>query len=126
MDILFQNLSGVIGRIQKGKLRALAVATKERVPLLPNVPTFAQLGHPKMELIVGWSALYGPKNLSAEVTDQWRTVLQSVAKDESWLKTTQSLGSIPMIMNPSDTEKFVKNQYKTLKEVTKRLGLTIE
>ena len=126
VDILFQNLSGVIGRIQKGKLRALAVTTKERVPLLPNVPTFAQLGHPKMELIVGWSALYGPKNLPKEVTDKWRAVLQSVAKDQSWLKTTQSLGSVPMIMSPSDTEKYVKNQYETFKEVTERLGLTIE
>jgi tripartite-type tricarboxylate transporter receptor subunit TctC len=126
VDILFQNLSGVIGRIQKGKLRALAVTTKERVPLLPNVPTFAQLGYPNMELIVGWSALYGPKNLPEEVTDKWRAVLQSIAKDQSWLITTQSLGSIPMIMNPSNTEEYVKKQYNTFKEVTQRLGLTIE
>lgn len=126
VDILFQNLSGVIGRIQKGKLRALAVTTKERVPLLPNVPTFTELGHPKMELIVGWSALYGPKDLPEEITVKWRAVLQSIAQDQSWLKTTQALGSIPMIMNPSDTEKYVKDQYQTFKDVAERLGLTIQ
>jgi len=126
VDIFFQNLSGVIGHIQAGKLRALAVTTKERVPSMPNVPTFAELGHPNMELIVGWSGLWGPKKLPKDVVDKWLAVLQALKSDKAWLKMTKALGSVPSIMSPADTKAFVKTQYEKFKEVTERLGLTIK
>lgn len=126
VDMFFQNLSGVISHIQGGNLRALATTTKQRVPSLPDVPTFTELGHPKMNIIVGWSGIWGPKNLPSEVTDKWVTVLQSLKNDKAWLKLTKGLGSVPMIMSPADTKIFVKDQYETFKEVTERLGLTIK
>jgi tripartite-type tricarboxylate transporter receptor subunit TctC len=126
VDIFFQNMSGVISHIKGGKLRALATTTKERVPALPDVPTFTELGYPKMEVIIGWSALYGPKNLPTEVVDKWGGVLGSLKEDKNWLKMTQDLGSVAMIRNPEDTKAFVKTQYEVFKEVTERLGLTIK
>lgn len=126
VDLFFQNISGVISHIQGGKLRALAASTKERVPSLPDVPTFRELGHEKMEVIVGWSGLYGPKNLPEEVVDKWVGVLDSMKTDESWLKMTKDLGSVPTVMKPADTKAFVKTQYDTFSEVTERLGLTIK
>lgn len=126
VDLFFQNLSGVISHIQGGKLRALATTTKQRVPSLPDVPTFSELGYPKMESIIGWSALYGPKGLPGDVTGKWETVLQSVKSDEGWLKTTRDLGSMPMIMNPEETRAFVKKQYDIFSELTERLGLSIK
>ena len=101
-------------------------SVSSRVPALPDVPTFAELGHPKMEVIIGWSALYGPKNLPADVVDKWGVVLTSLSENEDWLKMTQDLGSVPMIMNPDDTKAFVKTQYEVFKDVTERLGLTIK
>lgn len=126
VDIFFQNLSGVIGHIQSGKLRALAVTTKQRVPTLPNVPTFQELGYPGMNVIVGWSALYGPKGLPKDVVDKWVSVLQKLRTNKAWLKITQALGSVPMIESPAVTKKFVELQYLKFKEVTERLGLTIK
>ena len=124
--MFLQNLSGVIGHIQAGKLRALAVTHKERVPSLPEVPTLTELGHPKMELIVGWSGLWGPKKLPEPVTGKWENVLQSLKGDAEWVKMTEGLGSIPMIMGPVDTKAFVETQYNAFQEVTDRLGLTIK
>lgn len=126
VDLFLQNLSGVISHIQGGKLRALATTTKERVPSLPDVPSFSELGHPKMETIIGWSALYGPKNLPDPIVEKWTGILQSIEKDKAWIKMTKALGSVPMIMNPADTKAFVKTQYETFSEVTQRLGLTIK
>lgn len=126
VDLLFQNLSGVIGNIQSGKLRALAVTTDQRVASLPEVPTVAELGHPGLGVIVGWSGLWGPKDLSDDVVTKWTAVLQNLEQDKAWNKMTKGLGSVPTIMNPDDTQAFVKAQYETFREVTERLGLTIK
>lgn len=126
VDLLFQNLSGVIGNIQSGKLRALAVTTDQRVASLPDVPTVAELGHPDLRVIVGWSGLWGPKDLSDDVVTKWTGVLQNLEQDKAWNKMTKGLGSVPTIMNPADTQAFVKAQYETFREVTERLGLTIK
>ncbi len=126
VDLIFQNLSGIIGHIQSGKLNPLMVSTKERPPSIPNVPTAAEVGYPGLGVIVGWSGVWGPPNLPQEVQDKWVGVLQGLEKDKAWNKMTKSLGSIPTIMNPADTKTFVKAQYETFKEVTERLGLTIK
>jgi tripartite-type tricarboxylate transporter receptor subunit TctC len=125
-DISFQNLSAVIGAINSGQLNALAVTTKERFKAIPNVPTVSELGHPKLEAIIGWSGLYGPKGLSDEVTKKWVDVLQSVKTDKSWNGFTRKLGSIPSISSPAEMEAFAKAQFTTFRDITSRLGMTIK
>lgn len=125
-DMIFQNLSGVISQIQGKKLRALVITTKERAPSLPDVPTATEAGHPDLHAIVGWSGVWGPKGLPKDVTDKWVGVLDKLKTDKAWLKLTKSLGSVPSIMTPADTEAFVKNQYTKFKDVADRLGLAIK
>lgn len=126
VDLMFQNLSGVIGGIKSGQLRAIAVTSEERFKDVAEVPTVRELGYPNLEAIVGWSALYGPKNLPAEVTDKWRTVLGELAKDKGWVSQTEKLNSIPDIRSSQDTKAFVENQYTGFKTVVDRLGLAIK
>lgn len=126
VDLIFQNLSGIIGHIQGGKITPLLVSTDTRPASIPDVPTAKEAGHPKLGVIVGWSGVWGPPNLPQNVQDKWTGVLQGLAKDKAWNKMTKGLGSIPTIMDPADTKAFVKTQYETFKEVTERLGLTIK
>ncbi|MBF2760191.1 MAG: tripartite tricarboxylate transporter substrate binding protein [Ectothiorhodospiraceae bacterium AqS1] len=126
VDMMFQNLSGVIGNIQAGKMRALAVSTKERVPSIKDVPTVAQAGYPGLESVIGWSGLWGPPDLPDEVVDKWVEVLGKLSEDRAWLRLTQGLGSVPDIRGPAETKAFVKAQYEAFKELTERLGMTIE
>ncbi|NKC13811.1 MAG: tripartite tricarboxylate transporter substrate binding protein [Gammaproteobacteria bacterium] len=125
-DMSFQNLSAVIGAINSGQLRALAVTTKERFKAIKDVPTVGELGHPKLEAIVGWSGLYGPKGLPQSVIDKWVDVLQSVKKDKSWNRLTIKLGSIPAISSPTAMESFAEAQFNTFRDITSRLGMTIK
>ncbi len=125
VDIFIQNLSGVIGHIKSGKLRALAVTTPERAESLPDVPTFRELGHEDMEVVIGWSALYGPKGMKDDVSTKWVNSLSQLSQDEEWIKSTKDLGSIPRVMSPEDTKDFVGKQYAVFSEVVERLGLGI-
>lgn len=112
VDFLGVNLSAVIDQIKAGQMRALAVTTHARLESLPDVPTVAEAGFPRLETILGWSGLWGPKDLPESVTSAWVKALQQVKQDEQWNKLTHSLGSVPQILSPSDTRTFVQNQFR--------------
>jgi len=125
-DMIFQNLSGLTSQIQGGKLRALVVSTPERAPTIPDVPTATEIGHPNLHVIVGWSGIWGPKDLPKEVVDKWVATLASLKKDKAWIKMTKGLGSIPSIMPPAETKAFVKKQYETFKKIAEKVGLSVK
>ena len=126
VDMMFQNLSGVIGNIQAGKLRALAVSTPERVAAIPDVPTVAEAGYPALETVVGWSGVWGPPGMDQAAADKWVEVLGKLKDDKAWNKLTRGLGSIPSVRGPEDTRAFVENQYEAFKTLTEKLGMTIQ
>ena len=126
VDMMFQNLSGVIGNIQAGKLRALAVSTPERVAAIPDVPTVAEAGYPALETVVGWSGVWGPPGMDQAAADKWVEVLGNLKDDKAWNKLTKGLGSIPSIRGPQETKAFVENQYEAFKTLTEKLGMTIQ
>ena len=125
VDMMFQNLSGVIGNIRAGKMRALAVSTPKRVAALPDVPTVAEAGYPALETVVGWSGVWGPPGMNREAADKWVEVLGKIKNDQAWIKLTKGLGSIPHVLGPSETKAFVKKQYEAFRTLTEKLGMTI-
>lgn len=125
VDFLGVNLATVLSNVQAGKLRALAITTPERYQGLPNVPTVRELGYPKLETIIGWSALYGPPNLPKDVVQKWTDALKKIAKDKTWNGMENKLGSVPYIKSVEETSKFVDNQYNTYHSLGKKLGLIV-
>lgn len=126
VDVMFQNLSGVIGGIRSGQLKAIAVTSEERFKDVADVPTVAELGYKNLEVIVGWSALYGPKKLPDEVKAKWTDILAKLKTDETWVAQTKKLNSIPDIRSPEETKQFVEKQYTGFKTVVDKLGLAIK
>ena len=126
VDFMWQNLSGVINAIKAGQLKALAITTPERFPAVADIPTAKELGYPDMEKIVGWSAVYGPKNLPKPVVDKWVDTLQKLKKDKAWNRMTTGLGNVVDIRSPADTKAFVEAQYETFDATLRKLDLRVE
>ncbi|MDQ2779109.1 MAG: tripartite tricarboxylate transporter substrate binding protein [Pseudomonadota bacterium] len=126
VDFSCGNLSSLNGNIKAGKLRALMTTTPERLKEFPDVPTAREAGYPQLESIVGWSALYGPPGLPKAVVDRWAAVLAEVAKDPQWIKATHTGGSIPQILSPSETEKYVAAQVPVYERLGKQLQLGLK
>lgn len=126
VDFLCVNLSAVIDQIQAGRLRALAVTTPERFGMIPDVPTVKEAGFPNLEAIIGWSGLFGPPNLPPEVVKVWVDTLQKISHDKKWQKMTATMGSLPYIKSPQETEAFVKKQITIYRELGAKLGLLIK
>jgi tripartite-type tricarboxylate transporter receptor subunit TctC len=76
-----------------------------------------------MEKITGWSALMGPPGLPREVIDKWAEVLAKIARDPDWLAGNARVGGIPAIRSPSETEKFVREQYELYERLATSLGI---
>jgi tripartite-type tricarboxylate transporter receptor subunit TctC len=126
VDFSCGNLTSAIGLIKGGKLRALVVTTPERVKDIPDVPAARETGYPQLEAIVGWSALYGPPGMSREAVARWGEVLAAVAKDPHWLAGEEKIGSIPRILPPAETERFVAEQFRLYEDLGRKLGIKID
>src|SRR5881394_3480390 len=79
VQVLFDNLPSSLPHIQAGRLRALAVASEKRVSSIPEVPTFAELGHPLVN-DPSWFGLIGPAKLPDEIAKRLHSALVATLK----------------------------------------------
>jgi len=114
-DFACNGISPYTGNLQAGTLRGLVVSTTERVTQVPDIPTANEVGMPDLEVVSGWSALYGPPDLPKEVIDRWTEVLAKVKADPEWSGQPTKRGSVPTIMSPAETKSFVEKQFEAYK-----------
>ncbi|MFO1328803.1 MAG: tripartite tricarboxylate transporter substrate binding protein [Rubrivivax sp.] len=112
-----------LGLIKGGQLRALMVTTPERMSQLPDVPTARELGYAEMEPIVGWSALFGPPGLPADIRDKLADMLKKVAADPAWQAGTATTASLPYVKSPEETREFMRVQFQLYRSLGETLGL---
>ncbi len=73
VDMMFEQMYSAMPAIQANRLRPLAITSKTRSPLLPDVPTMAEQGFPAVE-VLNWQGLIGPKGMAAELVRRLNTV----------------------------------------------------
>lgn len=82
VDASFQNINVVVPHVASGKLRALAVTSAQRSPLLPGVPTLAESGVKDVD-VYSWQAAAAPKGLPADVKAKVHAALIAALNDPS-------------------------------------------
>ena len=91
------SLLSLKAHIDSGKLRALAFTGPRRVPLLPEVPTFADAGYKQDALaLVGWLAIAGPKGMSADVARQWAQAANQAVASREGMARIIAAGFVPV------------------------------
>jgi tripartite-type tricarboxylate transporter receptor subunit TctC len=123
VDFACNGISPYTASIRSGDLRGLVISTKARVPEVPDVPTAAEVGMPDLESVSGWGALYGPPGLPKEVVDRWAGILATVKDDPEWVTQVKRRGSIPSVMSPEETRRFVEAQYKAYRALSSQLSV---
>jgi tripartite-type tricarboxylate transporter receptor subunit TctC len=95
VHMMFEQMYAAMPSIQGGRMRALAITSKKRSPLLPNLPTMAEQGFPEVE-VLNWQGLIGPKGMSPELVKQLNAVcnqaLQTAEVKEKILSQGNELG----------------------------------
>jgi tripartite-type tricarboxylate transporter receptor subunit TctC len=100
-DLLANNIESMVDPIttnvrqmQDGSLRALAVSTPQRLPAFPNVPTFAELGYPKLTS-AQWLGLSGPKNLPAPIAERLTALMPTIIARPDIMARLTDLQTLP-------------------------------
>ena len=95
--------------VKSGQIRALAVTTRSRSPLLPEVPTVVELGLPQL-VAENYFGVSGPAGLPAEVVDKLAKALAAIGTDPAIVKRFEELGITPVKMSPAEFGAFVGKQ----------------
>jgi tripartite-type tricarboxylate transporter receptor subunit TctC len=92
VHMMFEQMYSAMPAIKGGKLRALAITSKTRSPLAPDIPTMAEQGYPEVE-VLNWQGLIGPKGMPAELIKQLNAVGNKALQDPDLKEKILSQGN---------------------------------
>ena len=121
-QVNFATLPAVVPQIRAGKVRAIGLASRERNPAVPDVPTLAELGVPDFD-VGTWSALIGPKGVPAEVVQRINAAMADVVNDPVIRKRLVEEGSEIRIMSPAELGNFIRAENVRWVKVVKDAGI---
>jgi len=117
----FQFLSNVIGLLQSGDARALAVTSPRRMTALPNVPTAVEAGMDYETF--GWLALLGPAGIPKPVTDKLYKALEEAVNDPTVRSRFVEQGAEPLSPGPEELHKFIVSETNKWRSIIQTAGI---
>lgn len=100
-----------LGFVLDGKIRALAVTSKTRVPRLPDVPTLEEAGFPGFES-VGWYVVVAPKGIAPAVVDKVNAIVNAYIRTDDGQKALDTLGMQAAGGTPDEAVAWVNGEDK--------------
>ena len=108
--------------LQAGKLKAIAVATAQRVPNLPEVPTIAESGLPGYEGLLFY-ALVAPAKTPPAIVNKLNAAVRQIKETAAVKQLLSTLGAIPIDMTPAELGAFLRRELAKWSEVIKTRGI---
>jgi len=111
--------------VKSGKIKAIAVLSPTRSPLMPDVPTVAESGYPGFEMST-WFALMTPANLPAPIRAKLEAALASVMASPEIRKKLNDVGLIPAYAPGINVKTRIEKDLPFMRAVAARTGLKVE
>jgi len=125
VPVAFGVLPPALGNIQAGKLRAIAVTSKKRFSLLPDVPTFDESGLPGFEAVLHYGLL-APAGTPKEIVDRLAEEVRKLVDSPEVQKQIQNEGGDPLTSTPAAYAADIDKEEKRWGGLVKKLGLRVE
>ncbi|MGE4336252.1 MAG: Bug family tripartite tricarboxylate transporter substrate binding protein [Pigmentiphaga sp.] len=125
IDAMVVVTSSILPHIQSGFVKPLLTFDGERLPILPDVPTVAELGYPEVEGDSRW-AMFGPPGLSPDVVDTVGAALQRVIADDRYRARMEELGVVPVYGDAEALSGYVNDELVKWRKVVEAAGLKPE
>ena len=122
VDGYWAPISAGLSQIKSGKLRALAVTTAKRNPVLPDVPSMPEAGVKGGESAL-WVAMWGPAGMSPELVNKINADTRKALADPGVKQRLQNLGNDTMDMSPQEFSKLVHSEMQDYARVLKAAGI---
>jgi tripartite-type tricarboxylate transporter receptor subunit TctC len=125
VQLMFEQMYAAMPSIKGGKLRALAITSKTRSPLLPDLPTMAEAGYPAVE-VQNWQGLVGPKGLAPDVVKYLNGVANKALQEPDVKDKILSQGNELGGGTPEDFIALVKSESPRWAKVVKDANMTAD
>jgi tripartite-type tricarboxylate transporter receptor subunit TctC len=125
VPVFFDNMSTAMSLAKGGKVRALAITSKKRSPLMPELPTVDESGVPGYEYHT-WFGFWAPKNTPQPIVDKLNAEVKKALADPTVRQRIAATAGEPSTVERKDMDAFVKAEIKKWAEVVKRAGIKVQ
>jgi tripartite-type tricarboxylate transporter receptor subunit TctC len=125
IDLFFATTPPLIAHIRSGKLQPLAVAGAKREKLLPDTPTFSELGYPAIQL-TNWFGVFGPKGMSADLVAKISQDVTAALKSPEVVKSLEDQGLTPRPIQGKEFATFIQSEIDMYAPIIKRTKVSID
>ncbi len=122
IDLYFIPLAAAASAVNNDKLVVLAVSAPKRMPLLPNVPSVAELGYPDA-VFRFWNGISAPANTPRDVVDRLHDVTNEALRDSALQEKLAKLGVEPAQMSVEEFGKFFRDDMAATIDLAKRADI---
>ena len=123
VQALCDNVGTVRAFVQSGKVKALAVSTRQRAQALPDVPTFEEQGLAGVDFSL-WFMLVAPAGTPVEVVTRLNTEINAILKQPDVIRTLQDNGSEAAGGSVAEASEFLAKENRAWPELVRSIGLT--
>jgi len=106
VTFMFFTVPALLPQVEAGQLRALAIASAERSPLVPDVPTIAEAGYPGFD-VIAWYALFAPRGTPAPIVSRLSSEVQKILERTDVRAEMGKLGAEPHYLSPQGLTDYV-------------------
>lgn len=126
IDSLLDPITTNVGQLKGGSLRALAVSTPNRLPALPNIPTFAEQGFPKLTGSQ-WLGLSAPKGLPAPIVQRLTALIPEILSKPDVASRLEELQTLPRKTPVAGSEfvQLINSQIETWRAVARLANVEV-
>jgi tripartite-type tricarboxylate transporter receptor subunit TctC len=125
VDVFINDLSTTIENIRGGRLKPLAMAWPTRSPLLPEIPTFGELGLPAV-ISSSWAGLAAPVNTPPDIVARLAEAMRETFASNEYQAGLKKLGNEQFTLSPAQAAAFIKAEMDKWSAVAKSAGIQVD
>lgn len=123
VDVLFDTVLAVIGQVQSGQLKAIAVTSKDRFPIVPDVPAIAESAAMKGYDVSTWYGFFGPRGIPPEIVAKLNKALNEALNDAAVREKLTKAGVTVKGSTPDEFGKFMADELVRWSKVREAAGI---
>lgn len=125
LDLALSSVPSALSQIRSGKLRALAVTSAARSTSLPDVPTVSESGYKGFDVST-WYGVFLPAGAPKDVVVRLNGEVNRLLDTPDMKKAIHAQGAEPQAMSPEKFSALLQGDYRSMKDIVKQAGVTIE
>jgi tripartite-type tricarboxylate transporter receptor subunit TctC len=125
LQLMFDPLQSVLSNVQGGRLRAIAISSKTRASVLPNVPTIAESGYDGFETTAWWG-VFAPAKLPADRREALGREIERIVLGEAFRANLEPLGVLPTVLTGRAFAEFQTTELAKWGKAVRQSGATAD